>query len=408
MDPFHNQHNEFDTFVSSTTTAATGRAQAAAASSSLFSNLSDFRMTDDLLLQFGGEDDDVISNAGSFSLDVNDWSQVSAVPPHQVQMQLQQHPFLQMQQQQQQPHRSSFDATALTPTPIGRSCQIVPDKGQVPLNQSLLSQSESLAGMLRRLEEEKAVFDSMNANSNIKPSPASLMPTLGSLFGAVGGVGGPPRNSFVNAAAATSTTASSTATPATLTEADFGPVGCPSSVPASATVVSANSASTSISSDDSVAAANRSQQSTRWNQRFQELLEYRNQHADCNVPYLWPHNRPLSEWVKRQRHQFKLKMEGRHSALTEKRQSLLTSIGFVWNSRASLWDARYQELVEYCQEFGNVRVTKKTSQHRALSVWLKRQRHAARMFLTGDDSTCMTEERLQKLLDLGVKITKSN
>eukprot|EP00980_Cylindrotheca_fusiformis_P011722 scaffold2784_cov109-Cylindrotheca_fusiformis.AAC.1 len=366
-------------------------------------------MTDDLLLQFGGEDDDNASN-GSFSWDANDWSQVAAVPPHQVQMQLQQHPHLnllqqqqqqqqQSQQQQKQPNLKSFgfssseeNSNLFAPTPIGRSCQVVHNKGQVPLNQSLLSQSESLAGMLRRLEEEKAMFNSRN-----RASAASLMPSLGSLFAA----------SAAPFSAAPSTTGTSFGA---MTEADFGPVGCPSSASSTtgANSVSNASASSNSSEVDAAAISNRSQQSSRWNQRFQELLDYKNRHGDCNVPYLWPHNRPLSEWVKRQRHQFKLKMEGRHSALTEKRQGLLTQIGFVWNSRASLWDSRYQELVEYYQEFGNVRVTKKTSKHRALSVWLKRQRHAARLFLTGDDSTCMDQDRLQKLLDLGVKITKSS
>lgn len=260
---------------------------------------------------------------------------------------------------------SISDEAVLYPTPIGRSCQVVQSQGQVPLNDSLLSEARSLAGILRRLEEKK--------------KPVSFVP---SLFAA------PVMSS-------------------SLTEADFGSVGCPrtsTSAPLPRPLSVPSDASVAAISDDT----NRSQQSSRWNQRFQELSEYKNENGDCNVPYLWPNNRPLSEWVKRQRHQFKLKMEGRHSALTEKRQAMLSGIGFVWNSRASLWDARYQDLLDYFQEFDNVRVTKKTAKHRALSVWLKRQRHAARLFLSGDDTTCMTEDRLQNLVDLGVKITKNN
>ncbi|KAL3927874.1 MAG: hypothetical protein SGBAC_012894, partial [Bacillariaceae sp.] len=95
-----------------------------------------------------------------------------------------------------------------------------------------------------------------------------------------------------------------------------------------------------------------------------------------------------------------------HSALTDEREALLAQLGFVWNSRASLWDGRFQELVTYHQEFGNLKVSKRTAKHRALSVWLKRQRHACRLLMAGDQTTCMTEERMAKLVDLGVKIYK--
>ncbi|KAL3927665.1 MAG: hypothetical protein SGBAC_012992, partial [Bacillariaceae sp.] len=31
----------------------------------------------------------------------------------------------------------------------------------------------------------------------------------------------------------------------------------------------------------------RSQQSTRWKERYEELIQYKQNHGDCNVPYLW-------------------------------------------------------------------------------------------------------------------------
>jgi hypothetical protein len=340
----------------------------------------DFKITDELLMSFGEEEDDDFFPNPSLNLDA-DCSQLTLSPPLSPPLPLPQGIRNINSGSRSGNHSGNHNSrsaaanfsiseeAALSPTPIGRSCQVVQNQGQVPLNHSLLSEAYSLAGLLRRLEEKK--------------KPGSIMPSL---------LAAPVMSSSI-------------------TEADFGPVGCPSTsalrplpLPFSVSSHASSHALSATISDET----NRSQQSSRWNQRFQELSEYKNQNGDCNVPYLWPNNRPLSEWVKRQRHQFKLKMEGRHSALTEKRQGMLTGIGFVWNSRASLWDARYQDLLDYFQEFGNVRVTKKTSKHRALSVWLKRQRHAARLFLSGDDTTCMTEDRLQNLVDLGVKITKNN
>lgn len=319
---------------------------------------------------------------------------------------------------------STNDAFQLLPTPIGGSCQVVSTKDQVPLNQSLISQSHSLLFAFQKQEQLQDHNFNNNSSSLDTLFPNLVVPlTVPSSFPVTAS------NKHHNK----------------ITEADFGATTSSSSpliVAAAAASVpkprsnalqfNFNSSMSALSSSSVKLAAaafsqhqsqdfahhhhlqqqrpqhHRSQQSTRWNERYQELILYKREHGDCNVPYLWEKNRPLSEWVKRQRHQYKLKKESKHSALTDEREALLSNLGFVWNSRASLWDGRYQELVSYYKKFGNLKVSKRTPQHRALSVWLKRQRHACRLFLSGDPSTCMTEERMQKLLDLGVKIHKKS
>jgi hypothetical protein len=42
----------------------------------------------------------------------------------------------------------------------------------------------------------------------------------------------------------------------------------------------------------------------QWNECYSELLAYKSELGHCNVPYHWPSNRPLSQWVKRQHHQY--------------------------------------------------------------------------------------------------------
>ena len=142
-------------------------------------------------------------------------------------------------------------------------------------------------------------------------------------------------------------------------------------------------------------------------ERYSELADYKAKYGHCHVPYSWSRNKPLSQWVKRQRHQYKLKTEGKHSNLSDERESMLQDLGFVWDSRAANWDERFHELVAFKQQFGHCRVTKTNPKYRPLAVWLKRQRQFSRQFLGGDRSTGMTADRMSRLIKLGVKLNLS-
>lgn len=61
-----------------------------------------------------------------------------------------------------------------------------------------------------------------------------------------------------------------------------------------------------------------------WSERFNELVQYKAQHGDCNVPTRWPDNRGLGVWVSNQR---QLKKQGK---LDSERELMLNEIGFVW------------------------------------------------------------------------------
>jgi hypothetical protein len=159
-----------------------------------------------------------------------------------------------------------------------------------------------------------------------------------------------------------------------------------------------------VSTDSSPAPEPHSYQSDQWNERYLELVQYKSSFGHCNVPYHWPVNRPLSQWVKRQRHQCKLKKEGKHSNLPDVREQMLNELNFVWDARASNWEERMEELRRFCMEHGHCKVTKTNQKCRPLAVWLKRQRHHCRLYLAGDRTTGMTPERISALVDLGVKL----
>ena len=138
----------------------------------------------------------------------------------------------------------------------------------------------------------------------------------------------------------------------------------------------------------------------QWNERYKELVEFKSRFNHCLVPLVWPENPGLSHWVKRQRHQYILKTEGKHSTLTEERERVLESLGFIWNSHAAAWEERRQELENFRNKHGHCFVPTKFPENPKLSIWVKCQRRQYKLFEAGRRSN-MTKERIAKLLELG-------
>ena len=172
-----------------------------------------------------------------------------------------------------------------------------------------------------------------------------------------------------------------------------------------ATTVSSTSDSSTSSDPDSSDRSNiTAVQSDQWKARYAELLDYRIKYGNVHIPYDWKPNKRLSQWVKRQRHQRRLRHEGKHSNLTQEREGMLDDLGFIWDSRNANWEERFNELIQFKAENGHVKVTTKYTAHRPLAVWLKRQRHAVRKYLKGSQDSGMTEDRANRLFDVGVNM----
>ncbi|CAJ1942378.1 unnamed protein product [Cylindrotheca closterium] len=71
-----------------------------------------------------------------------------------------------------------------------------------------------------------------------------------------------------------------------------------------------------------------------WDERFNELLDYKRVNGNCNVPSRYTENRQLAVWVKRQRRQHKFFRTNQPSSMTEERIIRLESIGFEWDLRS--------------------------------------------------------------------------
>jgi hypothetical protein len=194
------------------------------------------------------------------------------------------------------------------------------------------------------------------------------------------------------------------------------PISCPSSVQPTVTVpplptmvlvdACPSSGATLVSNSSNNSNIDESKSCT-WMLRYHELLDFQAEYGHVNVPYNYPENPPLAQWTKRQRHQKKLVDEGRHSNLNQRRLTLLEATGFVWDSRHAHWLDRFYELSRFHKDRGHLKISKTKKEERPLSVWLKRQRYQARLYLNGKTDGCnMTSERFSMLVAQGVQIKR--
>jgi hypothetical protein len=138
-------------------------------------------------------------------------------------------------------------------------------------------------------------------------------------------------------------------------------------------------------------------QTTRslWDERYEELRHYKVEHGNCNVPFSYTENPLLAKWVKRQRYQYKCRMRGEHSHLTDDRQAMLDEIGFVWDTHIAAWDEKFAEIEDFHRRNGHCQVP---SRNKELKAWCKRQRRQYKHYQeAGADIATMTTERVERL-----------
>lgn len=140
----------------------------------------------------------------------------------------------------------------------------------------------------------------------------------------------------------------------------------------------------------------------KWNFHFEELLTFKNENGHCLVPHTYPQKSHLARWVKRQRRQYKLRVDGNpNSTMTEERIKILNDIGFVWDSHEVIWNERFSQLREYKQRFGNCRVPSYCKECPQLASWVKCQRRQYKLFWDDGKGSSMNEDRIRLLNSIG-------
>jgi hypothetical protein len=144
----------------------------------------------------------------------------------------------------------------------------------------------------------------------------------------------------------------------------------------------------------------RSYQAGQGAKRFNDLCLYREKHGNCRVPHTYKENIPLSHWVKRQRYQYKLMMEGKTSAMTEERVNTLDEMGFAWDVQGAAWGERLDELKEFRSIYMHCFVTSNYTENPRLASWVKCQRRQYKLRMDGKASN-MTPQRIRDLEAVG-------
>jgi len=124
----------------------------------------------------------------------------------------------------------------------------------------------------------------------------------------------------------------------------------------------------------------------RWDEAFGYLVRFKEREGHCSVPYPWFEGTlKLGIWVHTQR-------QNEQEISTERRERL-DSIGFVWNSRSTSWDAGFSAIADFKAREGHCDVH---HDHIGgafkLGRWVRGQR-------TAKDT--LSAEQIQKLNDIG-------
>ena len=108
--------------------------------------------------------------------------------------------------------------------------------------------------------------------------------------------------------------------------------------------------------------------STMWDERFGQLLAFRDKHNHSNVPQRWPNNPELSLWAEQQR------SSRRKGGLPTHREQELDDLGFVWEPKIAAWEEMFKELSLYKLQHKHCKVPKVWPQNPELADWVSRQR----------------------------------
>ena len=108
---------------------------------------------------------------------------------------------------------------------------------------------------------------------------------------------------------------------------------------------------------------------TRWEEMYQQLKEYYEQHQDCNIPHQYEQNPQLGNWVFTQRTAYK------KNELSQDKIHLLNQLDFHWGVKlGDQWIKRYHQLKEYYGQYQNCNVPTNYKVNPSLGMWVSTQR----------------------------------
>ena len=142
----------------------------------------------------------------------------------------------------------------------------------------------------------------------------------------------------------------------------------------------------------------------KWQRNFEALAEFKRIHGHLDVPKHYPANPRLPEWVKTQITQYHAKQDGKKHQLSDEREKLMTDLGVQWPPKrvTTSWETRYQELLNYKQQYGHPNVPWRWKTNRPLAAWVNAQRKKY-VDLQKGRKTNLTEENIRLLDEIGFR-----
>jgi len=138
-----------------------------------------------------------------------------------------------------------------------------------------------------------------------------------------------------------------------------------------------------------------------WYKQYNELVDHKMVHGTCDVPQ----SCALGKFVNKQREQRKFFDAGQKSNMTVHKIAALNGIGFAWGTPKgeSSWEFRFKQLQEYRRRHGDCLVPTKYDLNPALGRWVSAQRYEYKKYRQGLDCTHMTEDRVDRLNEIGFR-----
>lgn len=110
----------------------------------------------------------------------------------------------------------------------------------------------------------------------------------------------------------------------------------------------------------------------RWEDRYQDLLEFKEKHGHCNVPVTYKETAKLGGFVN------SMRTKKASGGLSQQRIELLERVGFQWAikelANADAWDSRYAQLVAFKATHGHCKVPYAWPENPLLGRWGGQQR----------------------------------
>ena len=156
-----------------------------------------------------------------------------------------------------------------------------------------------------------------------------------------------------------------------------------------------------------------------FDERFKDLMTYRDEFGNCNVSRNPQDKRykSLGSWCGHIRHSYQRIQKGLIPSikLTDENIQRLNDVDFKWNllsENIKSFDDHCETLIEFKTRFGHCDVPSRllcAEEYKSLGSWCTHMRHSYKCFQTGKYSSYaykLTNEKIQRLEGIGLKLSK--